>query len=109
MLERAYNLLELFYDLIGGHGRKYISVRGLQSKNVEYFRVLFRPGNVSTNRKESTMTKNQQSKPQNEHGQQNQEPKKGQNPNDAQNRERNPKHTEHHDEKQHQGDKQPTR
>jgi len=41
------------------------------------------------------MTKNQQSKPQNEHGQQNQEPKKGQNPNDPQNREQNPKHQQH--------------
>jgi hypothetical protein len=50
------------------------------------------------------MTKNQQSKPQNEHGQQNQEPKKGQSPNDPQNREQNPKHQEHHDEKQHQGE-----
>src|SRR5438552_1848139 len=58
---------------------------------------------------ESTMTKNQQSKPQNEHGQQNQEPKKGQNPHDPQNRVENPKHQERHDEKQHRGDKQPTR
>ena len=55
------------------------------------------------------MTKNQQSKPQNEHGQQNLEPKKGQNPHDPHNRVENPKHQEHHDEKQHQGDKQPTR
>jgi hypothetical protein len=55
------------------------------------------------------MTKNQQSKPRNEHDQQNKEPKKGQNPNDPQNRVENPKHQEYHDEKQHQGDKQPTR
>jgi len=55
------------------------------------------------------MTRNQQSKPRNEHGHQNQEPKKGQNPNDPQNRVENPKHQEYHDENQHRGDKQPTR
>jgi hypothetical protein len=51
------------------------------------------------------MTKNQQSKPQNEHGQQNQEPKEDQNPSDPRNRDFKDQKVEHNT----QRDKQPTR